>query len=98
VVEKGIAGKAAEVVIGQSIARRWREAHTMRIPWRADLWSAPAVFIACHRSHFDCSVKYLSVPATRSRTGSSPRRTPRNVDPRQIARSAQSRRFARIQR
>jgi hypothetical protein len=34
VIEKRIAGKAAEVVIGQSIARRWREAHTVRIPWR----------------------------------------------------------------
>ena len=32
VVEKRIAGKAAEVVLGQSIARRWREAHTVRIP------------------------------------------------------------------
>jgi hypothetical protein len=28
VVEKRIAGKAAEIVVGQSIARRWREAHT----------------------------------------------------------------------
>jgi hypothetical protein len=28
VVEKRIAGKASEVVLGQSIARRWREAHT----------------------------------------------------------------------
>ena len=34
VVEKRIAGKAPEVVIGQTIARRWRETHTMRIPWR----------------------------------------------------------------
>jgi hypothetical protein len=31
-VEERITGKAAEVVVGQSIARRWREAHTIRIP------------------------------------------------------------------
>lgn len=35
VIKQRIAGEAAEVVISQSIARRWREAHTVRIPWMA---------------------------------------------------------------